>query len=647
MESKEYKIGYLTKTIYTDNTGEEATALPKHILAGETAYGYYEGTGNQLVTGTIPTYHEDDALSYIQYHANLRGGNLDYFWYGYTGTEIHIPKGALKDVTSLRYAFSGCPNLTTVYAYAEDISKVENLDGAFSDSNIRDWTTIAEPAMFKLRKRAIDPWDTIEWSTFNLPNLQLSRNTFSKSKFKNLKIANTSKIKNISNTFKDMPELESLYITDCNNVENDSLFVQSLKCVNGDTGIIEGYINVLDSKTMNQLATAPKLKKLRMAQFVSPSHIQIGELANLEDLELNDMHNLVTCTYKTQALPKLKSFKLTGVQNLENISNFVYGENQLESFELYTDYKSNISISRFTLKDSIVTNPSASLFAEGNIIYCVDTKKYYKNTIIDGVKTWKSFIPTELQGNAPYLTILNYRHDTISNLNCMPGMIVYFKPEDKYYKWYKGTWEETSEPTEYPLKQSTYYLRGAQAAFAGATKLKNVCIDNATQLGFNLCAFGSSALTGSSKLFEWLRLGTEIYVYKFDLDLTSPNLSASKYAGKILCEKIETEYTYYEKYWESMYDGTEWYWHEYYFNEENTPLNNMFQGCVNIESIRLPGISVSFSIKDCVNMTREAIIVLLEDLAPVYSCTLELGTLKNKLTVEDIKIATDKGWNIT
>lgn len=645
MDQKEYTIGYLTKTVYTSNTNN-ATATDGDILAGKKAYG----TGNELITGTIPTYQDEDALSYIQYHARLRGGNLDYFWYKYNGTEIHIPKGALKGVTSLRYAFSECPNLTAVYVYEDDTKDVVNTDYMFKDANIEEWTTITEPepAMFKLRKRAIDPWDTVGWSTFNLPNLQVSNNTFKNSRFKNLKIANTAKIKNISNTFRDMPELESLYITDCSNVENDQSYVQSLKCVDGFTSNLKGSIDLLNSKTINQLATAPKLEKLRMSNFKAPTHIRTEVIESLVNVELNDMQNLITCSQMTTLLPNLEIFKLTGVQNLEDISTFTSGGKKLESFELVTDYKSNISIKSFTLNDGIVTNPSASLFAEGNIIYCVETKKYYKNTTINNVKTWKSFTPTEkdLQGDAPYLTIINFQHDTVDALNCMPGMIVYFQPEEKYYKWYKGAWEEVV-PTEYPLKQSTYYLRGAEYAFAGATNLKSVRINDASQLGDTLCALGSNRLTGFSAIWLWIQKQVTVHDFNYELNFESPDLDASEFTDEVFRIIIDTEYTHSEEFWESMNLDGGWKWQKHHFFKEPTPLTNMFQGCVNIESIRLPGISRPFSIKDCVRMSRDAIVELLEDLAPVGLCTLELGaTNLAKLREEDRKIASDKGWNL-
>ena len=67
-----------------------------------------------------------------------------------------------------------------------------------------------------------------------------------------------------------------------------------------------------------------------------------------------------------------------------------------------------------------------------------------------------------------------------------------------------------------------------------------------------------------------------------------------------------------------------------------------------VTELRLPGIKVSLSISNLTALSREALINLFNDLAPLtVTATLTIGsTLLAKLTDEDKKIATDKGWTL-
>jgi hypothetical protein len=76
----------------------------------------------------------------------------------------------------------------------------------------------------------------------------------------------------------------------------------------------------------------------------------------------------------------------------------------------------------------------------------------------------------------------------------------------------------------------------------------------------------------------------------------------------------------------------------------------MFQSCSMLEKVRLPGISISFSLSDC-NMERAEMIDLFNDLASVTPGSQTLTILRNPavddLTAADYLIATSKGWLVS
>ena len=80
-------------------------------------------------------------------------------------------------------------------------------------------------------------------------------------------------------------------------------------------------------------------------------------------------------------------------------------------------------------------------------------------------------------------------------------------------------------------------------------------------------------------------------------------------------------------------------------------VNNLisaFWRCSNLESIEMTGMKVSFDISYSTKFTREALVVILNNLATVStSQTLTIGaTNLAKLTEEDKAIATNKGWTL-
>lgn len=60
------------------------------------------------------------------------------------------------------------------------------------------------------------------------------------------------------------------------------------------------------------------------------------------------------------------------------------------------------------------------------------------------------------------------------------------------------------------------------------------------------------------------------------------------------------------------------------------------------------GIHIPFGVSDCVSLTRESLLALIDGLAPVsQACALTLGSRnKGLLTDAEIQIATDKGWTV-
>ena len=79
-----------------------------------------------------------------------------------------------------------------------------------------------------------------------------------------------------------------------------------------------------------------------------------------------------------------------------------------------------------------------------------------------------------------------------------------------------------------------------------------------------------------------------------------------------------------------------------------TTFSRAFDGCYNLESIEMTGMKVSFNISSSTKFTREALVVILNNLATVStSQTLTMGaTNLAKLTEEDKAIATNKGWTL-
>ena len=76
--------------------------------------------------------------------------------------------------------------------------------------------------------------------------------------------------------------------------------------------------------------------------------------------------------------------------------------------------------------------------------------------------------------------------------------------------------------------------------------------------------------------------------------------------------------------------------------------NYIFNYCRNLESIEMTGMKVNFDISYSTKFTREALVVILNNLATVStSQTLKMGaTNLAKLTEEDKAIATNKGWTL-
>lgn len=80
-----------------------------------------------------------------------------------------------------------------------------------------------------------------------------------------------------------------------------------------------------------------------------------------------------------------------------------------------------------------------------------------------------------------------------------------------------------------------------------------------------------------------------------------------------------------------------------------TDASNVLSGQTKLKDFGgFPGIAVSFSVSDCTALSRASLLNVLEGLAEVsQACTLTLGeTLRAKLTEEEIRTATDKGWTV-
>ena len=79
-----------------------------------------------------------------------------------------------------------------------------------------------------------------------------------------------------------------------------------------------------------------------------------------------------------------------------------------------------------------------------------------------------------------------------------------------------------------------------------------------------------------------------------------------------------------------------------------TSMSDMFYNCSSLEEIHMINIKASFDIRTSTKFTREALVEILGNLANVGSTrTLTMGSANlAKLTDEDKKIATDKGWTL-
>lgn len=79
-----------------------------------------------------------------------------------------------------------------------------------------------------------------------------------------------------------------------------------------------------------------------------------------------------------------------------------------------------------------------------------------------------------------------------------------------------------------------------------------------------------------------------------------------------------------------------------------TNMDNIFYNCSNLTEIHMKGIKEGFDIHYSTLFTREALVEILNNLAKLsFSRALTMGpTNLAKLTEEDKKIATDKGWRL-
>jgi len=80
-----------------------------------------------------------------------------------------------------------------------------------------------------------------------------------------------------------------------------------------------------------------------------------------------------------------------------------------------------------------------------------------------------------------------------------------------------------------------------------------------------------------------------------------------------------------------------------------TTTTNAFVGCFSLQSLRVPGIIVSFSVVDCA-MERDALVQIFNDLgtpATTRTITVTRNPGSADLTAADILIATSKNWTVT
>ncbi|MCT4580847.1 MAG: leucine-rich repeat protein [Flavobacteriales bacterium] len=78
-----------------------------------------------------------------------------------------------------------------------------------------------------------------------------------------------------------------------------------------------------------------------------------------------------------------------------------------------------------------------------------------------------------------------------------------------------------------------------------------------------------------------------------------------------------------------------------------TVTSQMFDNCYSLSELRVPNISVSFSVANC-NLDRTALIQIFNDLATVSATITITGNIGvSNLTASDLLIATNKGWTVT
>ena len=84
------------------------------------------------------------------------------------------------------------------------------------------------------------------------------------------------------------------------------------------------------------------------------------------------------------------------------------------------------------------------------------------------------------------------------------------------------------------------------------------------------------------------------------------------------------------------------------FGQNAINLSGCFTGCTALKTITgNPNFKVSFSLSDSTELTHDSLMVVINGLQTVTGQTLTLGTTNlAKLTDEEKKVATDKGWTL-
>ena len=85
------------------------------------------------------------------------------------------------------------------------------------------------------------------------------------------------------------------------------------------------------------------------------------------------------------------------------------------------------------------------------------------------------------------------------------------------------------------------------------------------------------------------------------------------------------------------------------FGQNATNTSNCFYACVALTDVTgSPNFKTSFTLSDCVNLTHDSLMVFINGLQTVTTTQkLTLGSnLLGKLTDDEKKVATDKGWTL-